>query len=230
MLGTWTFTVEGMPPHPQCGASIQNGVMDVERKITARAYRAKVRSEATYEKCQGTGVALSSATVRIKDGNLITVDYDEDGWEMDRLRLVDGVMTGNNGKGVSTRWVRDDGSTSESGLTEEQLAALDALMREIRPEVVDTLRESYFEMIWKALERVGDLPRDEAKQVTGIMIERMTDCMVDEFDELARNQLAPAQDMLVQDQAVLMFDPEAEEFIGSECVENAALNAGIRLR
>ncbi|MDJ0906879.1 MAG: hypothetical protein QNI96_12740, partial [Woeseiaceae bacterium] len=98
LLGTWTFDVDGLEPHPQCGESVQSGTLQVERKVTARAYRGRIRMEDSYEKCQGTQTSESMVTVRAKDDDLVTIDYDEEGFEKERLRLKDGTMTGSRSK------------------------------------------------------------------------------------------------------------------------------------
>lgn len=229
MLGTWTFTVEGIDPHPHCGEGVLNGVMDVERKVTPRAYRGTVRTENAYENCETSMLGQSTVTVRVRDAKTITVDYDAEGWQMNKLTFADDVMTGKTHDGLTMRWVRDNGGASIRP-TEQQLADLDAMLTTIEPQVTETLHDHYYEIISRALARIGGLEKDESRQVTSVMVEHMASCMMDQLTRSALAGEIPVGQVLQGRTAVLMFDPAAEEFIGDECVENAALNAGIRLR
>lgn len=229
MLGTWTFTVEGIDPHPHCGEGVLNGVMDVQRKVTPRAYRGTVRTENAYENCETAMLGQSTVTVRVRDARTITVDYDAEGWQMNKLSLVDDTMTGKTHDGLTMRWVRDAGGASIRP-TEQQLADLDAMLTRIGPQVTETLHDHYYAMISNALTRVGGLEQGESRQVTAVMVEHMASCMMDQLTKSTLAGEIPVGQILQGRTAVLMFDPVAEEFIGDECVENAALNAGIRLR
>lgn len=229
MLGTWAFEVEGIDPHPQCGEGILKGVMDVERKITPRAYRGIVRTENAYENCEASMLSQSAVTVRVRDADTITVSYDEDGWPMHKLFLKDGIMTGTTQDGLTMRWMRDHGG-ADIRPSEQQLAELDAFLGQIEPQVSGSLHDFYYELISKALDRTGGLDAEEAGQVTGTMVSHMTDCMMDQVRRSALAGQIPVSQIMQGRNATLMFDPQAEEFIGDECVENAASNAGIRLR
>ncbi len=229
MLGTWTFEVEGIDSHPQCGEGILKGVMDVERKVTPRAYRGTVRTENAFENCEASMLSQSTVTVRVRDADTITVSYDEEGWPPNKLFLKDGVMTGTTQDGLTMRWRRDDGG-ADIRPTEQQLADLYAFLEKIEPQVSSSLHDFYYEMISKALARGAGLKTDEAREVTGTMVGHMTDCMMDQVRRSALAGQIPVSQIMQGRNATLMFDPQAEEFIGDECVENAASNAGIRLR
>ena len=228
LLGTWTFEVDGLEPHPQCGESQQIGTLDVERKVTARAYRGRIRAEDSYEKCRGAQSTESMVTVRVKENGRITIEYDEDGFEMERLRLEDGLMTGSRGKGVSTRWERLLVEASE-GPTEEQIAALDAFLAKVRPDLENTLRGEYREKLRKNLMRTG-LNGDEAGQVADLTIERMTACMVEELRNAVEAQEIPVEKILDDQNVAVIFNPQAMDMRANACIQDAAWNAGVRIR
>lgn len=229
MTGVWTYTASGMEAHPRCGEAISTGEVDIHRKITARAYRANVRTEQSYEKCPGSLFKETTATVRVKD-NLITIDYDEDGWEKDRLRLVDGEMTGEDGKGVSTHWVRAvvTGADDDS-LSEEQLAELETFLALLGPRILESLDEEYAKALQKGLGRTG-LEEEDAAGVAELTLERMSDCMVDMIRKEAITQQVPLGEILKYDSTIRGFNPKDVEFRGLDCVDDAFMNAGVRIR
>jgi len=229
MLGLWSFEVSGVEAHPRCGEAINTGEMDIYRKIAARAYRANVRAEQSYEKCPGSQFQETTATVRVKD-NLITVDYDEDGWSMDRLRLVDGVMTGDNGKGVSTRWERAvDSTPDDDSLSEEQLAELEEFLDLVEPRILESLSDEYTKVLQKGLGKTG-LEDADAAGVAELTLERMSACMVDMIRKEAITQQVPLGEILKYDSTIRGFNPKGVDFRGLECVDDAFMNAGVRIR
>ncbi len=228
LLGAWTFEVDGLEPHPQCGESLQTGTLEVERKVTARAYRGRVRTEDSYEKCRGTQTSESMVTVRVKDDGLVTIDYDEEGWEMERLLLKDAAMTGSRGKGVTTSWQRKpDEVTTE--LTAEQITALDAFLTQVRPDLEQSLRGEYREKLRGNLVRTG-LTGEEAGQVADLTIDRMTSCMLEEMLKAVEAQEIPVETILEQQNVAVIFNPQAMDMRANACVQDAAWNAGVRIR
>ncbi len=228
LLGTWTFDVDGLEPHPQCGESVQSGTLQVDRKVTARAYRGRIRVEDSYEKCQGTQTSESMVTVRAKDDGLVTIDYDEEGFEKERLRLKDGTMTGSRSKGVSTRWERLPDQVAE-GPTAEQIAALDAFLSQVEPDLTSTLRGEYREGLRKNLVRTG-LNGEEAGQVADLTIDRMTSCMLGELRSAVEAQEVPIQSILDDQNVAVIFNPQSMDMRANTCIQDAAWNAGVRIR
>jgi hypothetical protein len=228
LTGTWAFTVSGLEPHPRCGTSIQQGVLEVERRVTEIAYRGRIRAEDSYENCQGAQISTSMVTIRLKNDNLVTLEYDEEGWEMDRLRLVDGVMRGSRGKGVSTLWERvgDEGS---GALSAEQLAALEAFLAAVEPDLAATLGQEYTPTLVKSLRRTG-LDEGEAAQVAAQTVSRMTSCMLVELRKAVVAQEIPVAEVLEQQDVTVVFDPQSVDMRANTCIQDAAWNAGVRIR
>ena len=229
LLGKWTYTVSGLEMHAQCGPSTDTGELIIERKIAARAYRGRERGERSYEKCKGANVMESSATIRFKEGDLVTVDYDEEGWEMKRLRYVDGELTGIAGGGVSSRWVRADQQGEDSGPTPQQLADLDEFLEQVRPELSATLKVEYFENLRRNLWKSG-LSSEDSVQVAGVTVERMTSCMIDMMRESVMAQEIPVDQILEQQNVAVIFDPRSVDMRSNTCVQDAAWNAGVPIR
>ena len=228
LTGTWQYTVHGLPDHEQCGQQQQVGELVIERRITARAYRGKARSEHSMEKCPGTNVTESGATIRVKDGNLVTIDYDEDNWVIDRLRYVDGRMSGDAGEGVSTTWARLVEQSEDHRLTEQQLADLDEFVATIEPELSSSLSEAFHEKYRKYLYKSG-LSEADASQVADLTVERMTSCMLNMMRKSVVVQEVPIDQMLSQRGVALIFDPNNVDSRTEECIKDAERNAGIRI-
>ena len=229
LLGVWSYTVSGLEPHPQCGAQTQTGELDIYRKITARAYRGNARSEESTEKCQGINFTESAATIRIKDANRVTVDYDEDGWEMDILKFEDGVMTGEVGGGVRTHWVRLNDEDIEAGPTPQQLADLDVFLEGVETELNTSLSEQYYEKLRKALWSSG-LSEEESVQVATRTVERMTTCMLDMMRESVIEQEIPIERILQEQNVNVIFNPQSVDVRTNTCIQDAAWNAGVPIR
>jgi hypothetical protein len=229
LLGVWTYTVSGLEPHPQCGAQTQTGELDIYRKITARAYRGNARSEESTEKCQGINVTESSATIRIKDGNRVTIDYDEDGWEMDILKFEDGTMTGEVGGGVRTHWARVNDQDLDEGPTPQQLAALDVFLEGVEAELNASLGEQYYEKLRKALWSSG-LSEEESVQVATKTVERMTTCMLDMMRKSVIEQEIPIERILKEQNVNVVFNPQSVDVRTNTCIQDAAWNAGVPIR
>ena len=227
LIGQWNYVVEGQEAHPQCGKEIHVGGLVVERKITARAWRGKARGEQSYENCPGMTVTVSAATIRIKDGNLITIDYDEDGWSMDRLRLVDGVMNGEYGNGVTSRWVWAE--EDDARLSEEQLAELEEFLGEVEPELKAELGKLFTERLEENLLKTG-LNQSESGQVAALTVTRMTSCMTMAMRESVLKYEMPLEQVLAGQSAAFIFNPQDPDPRIAECIDAAERNAGVRIR
>jgi hypothetical protein len=228
LLGQWDYVLKGMEPHPQCGEATIVGELVIERKITARAYRGRARGEQTWEKCPGVTVTESAATIRIKDGNLVTIDYDEEGWTMDRLRVDGGKMDGDHGDGVTSQWVRAD-EVGGTDLTEEQIAELGEFLVEVEPELEAELSKMFRERLEKSLYKSG-LSEEESSQVAGLTMTRMTSCMVEAIRESVLRFEMPIEQVLAGQNMALLFNPKNPDPLVAECVEDAEWNAGVRIR
>jgi len=228
LLGQWDYVLEGQEAHPQCGEAIHVGALVVERKIAARAWRGKARGEQSYEKCPGMSVTESAATIRIKDDNLVTVDYDEDGWSMDRLRLVDGVMNGEYGNGVTSRWVWAD-EEDDAGLSEDQMAELEEFLGEVEPELESELGKLFSERLEENLQKTG-LNQSESGQVAGLTVTRMTSCMITAIRESVLLYEMPLEQVLAGQGAAFILDPQDPDPRIAECIDAAEWNAGVRIR
>lgn len=228
LLGTWALEVEGLAPHPQCGASLQTGTLEVERRVTARAYRGRIRVEDAYEGCRGSQATVSMVTIRLKDNGRVTIEYDDDGMEIERLVLRGGEMTGRRSKGVKTSWTRqlDD---VVAGPTTEQIAALNAFLERVRPDLEESLRSEYREHLRKNLVRTG-LTGEEAGQVADLTVDRMTSCMLVEVRNAVDAQEIPVESVLEQQEVAVIFNPESMDMRANACVQDAAWNAGVRIR
>lgn len=228
LTGTWSFTVDGLEPHPRCGESIQEGVLRIERRVTAMAFRGRVRAEDSYEKCDGTQVSESMVTIRVKDDGRVTIEYDEDGWELERLRFADGVLTGSRGKGVSTRWERAAADQADAP-SAEQLAALEEFLGAVEPDLATTLSREYQAVLNENLQRSG-LNEDEAAQVTSQTLARMTSCMLEELRKAVMAQQIPVQQILDRQDVSVIFNPQSMDMRANGCVQDAAWNAGVPIR
>ena len=167
-------------------------------------------------------------TVRVKDDGLVTIDYDEDGFEIERLRIHDGEMTGSRRKGVKTRWERLPEQASE-GPTAEQIAALDAFLSQVEPDLTSTLRGEYRENLRKNLVSTG-LNGDEAGQVADLTIDRMTSCMLVELRHAVEAQEIPVEKILNEQNVAVIFNPQSMDMRANACIQDAAWNAGVRIR
>lgn len=228
LLGTWTFQVDGLDPHPQCGESLQTGTLEVERKVTARAYRGRVRVEDTYEDCRGSQTTESLVTIRLKDDGLVTIEYDQEGMEIERLRLEGGAMTGSRSNGVTTSWQRQADDVA-AGPSVEQIAALNTFLERVEPDLAQSLRSEYREQLRQNLVRTG-LTGEEAGQVADLTIDRMTSCMLLELRNAVEAQEIPVESILERQDVAMIFNPESMDMRANACVQDAAWNAGVRIR
>jgi hypothetical protein len=227
LLGSWAFTVKGRQADPRCGERIETGVLDIERKITPRAYRGKVRTVESSKRCPGSETNRSGATIRVKD-DVVTVEYDEDGWAKDRLLLKGNIMEGSRGDGITTRWERAAQSTGDAP-TAQQLADLENFLTRIEPELKASLEEQFFDNLEKNLARTG-LTGEEASQVAGQTIERMTECMLEELRISVLARKLPIAQVLAQQNLSVVFNPQAMDVQTKQCVEDTSSNAGVRIR
>jgi hypothetical protein len=228
LTGTWQYTVHGLPVHERCGQAQQVGELVIDRKITARAYRGKARSVRSMEKCPGTDASESTATIRVKDGNLVTIDYDEDTWTMDRLRYVDGTMSGDLGDGISTTWQRFEEQGDDGGLTDEQIAEVDEFIGTIEPELNAALVEAFHEKYRKYLHKTG-LSKADSSQVADLTVNRMTTCMLTMMRKSVLVQEVPISQLVSQRGVTFIFDPDNVDARTAECIKDAERNAGIRI-
>jgi len=229
LLGKWMYTVSGLEEHERCGQGTETGDLIIERKIAARAYRGKARAERSFEKCEGASAMESSATIRVKDGNLVTVDYDEEGWTMDRLRFVDGAMTGDAGGGIRSQWVRAEEQGGDDGPTPMQLTDLDAFLETVQPDLFAALSDEYHEKLREAIWKSG-LSSEQSVQVAALTVERMTSCMLDMMRESVIAQEMPIDQILKEQNVAVIFDPRSVDMRANTCVQDAAWNAGVPIR
>ena len=228
LLGTWSYTASGLPDDPRCGEASLSGEMQVTRKIAARAYRGKIRTERSTAKCPGVLVEESALTVRIRDYK-VSIDYDEEEWTKDILYLNGEALTGKGSDGVRIKWTRQAVANIPVEISAAAMSNLERMFGEIHPQLADQLRDVYSERLQKGLQRTG-LNKDEVKQVTELTIQRMISCMFDEVRDNVRAQGATIEKHLERNRAALMLDPRAVDFKGMECVQDAALNAGVAIR
>ena len=163
LLGSWLLTVAGEEADPRCGAIRHTGVLQIERQITPRAYRGNLRFDRTSERCRGSETRSSSVTVRVRD-DVVTLAYDEEGWEEDRLLYKGDSMEGSRGGGITTHWKRPASGVAGDAPTAEQLAQLDAFLGQIQPELTSALEDQYLQNLEKSLGKSG-LSEAEAEQV-----------------------------------------------------------------
>lgn len=228
LTGTWQYTIAGLPVHERCGQEQQVGELVIDRKITARAYRGKARAVRSMEKCPRTDASESTATIRVKDGNLVTIDYDEDNWKMVRVRYVDGTMSGDLGDGISTTLKRIEEQGEDGGLTDEQIAEVDEFIGAIEPELNAALVEEFHDKYRKYLYKTG-LSKSDSSQVADLTINRMTSCMLNMMRKSVLVQEVPLGQLLSQRSVTFIFDPDNVDSRTEECIKDAERNAGIRV-
>ena len=228
LLGEWTYTARGHEPDPRCGAVVHEGVLIIERKITPRAYRGKVRLEESSENCRGTQTGTSGATIRVRD-NVVSIEYDEDGWQKDRLLYDGDTMEGSRGNGVVTFWDRVTEDAAAEGPTTEQLAELETFLEQVKPELESSLNDQFLTNLEKNLGNSG-LSAEEASQVAEQTISRMTSCMLDELRRSVVAQEVPIGQVLGRQDVSVVFNPQAIDIKTNECVQDASWNAGVRIR
>ena len=228
LLGEWSYAAKGHEPDARCGAIVHKGVLTIERKITPRAYRGKVRVEESSEKCRGTQTGSSGATIRVKD-NVVSVEYDEDGWPKDRLLYEGDSMEGSRGNGVVTFWERVTEDAAGQGPTTKQLAELETFLEQVEPALNSSLSEQFLANLEKNLVKSG-LTEDEAAQVAEQTMARMTSCMLEELRESVVAQEVPIEQVLAQQNVSVVFNPQAIDIKTNECVQDASWNAGVRVR
>ena len=137
-------------------------------------------------------------------------------------------MSGSRGKGVSTRWERLPEEVS-SAPTAEQIEALDAFLSQVEPELADSLRTEYLGNLRQNLMRTG-LSGEEAGQVADLTIERMTSCMLEELHKAVVAQEIPIGKILEDQNVAIIFDPQSVDMRANTCIQDAAWNAGVRIR
>ncbi len=203
--------------------------MQVERKITARAYRGRVRSYRSSERCKGNFITESAVTVRVRD-NTVSIDYDEEGWVPDSLVLSGAVMTGTNEKGVVVEWNKQEGGPVKAPATAgADMSELETVLAEIEPMLTSELRSEFGWRLQKGVERSG-LSEEEAGQVVDRTLERMTSCVLDSVRETMRVQNVPLDGSVANRNAGLVLDPRRMDFKSMECIQDAGQNAGVTIR
>jgi hypothetical protein len=229
LLGKWTFEINGLADDLRCGEISEIGEMHVTRKIAARAYRGKVRSQQTSARCSGVVVGESAVTVRIRD-NKVTVDYDEEDWTMDTLVLSGDEMSGRDSDGVASHWVREIVTHDQSGSSATpDTGHLETILGEIEPILTAELRSEFGKRLQRGVERSG-LSEEEAGQVVDRTIERMTTCVLDSVREKLRAQGIPLGESVANNRTVLVLDPRRMDFKNMECIQDAGQNAGVTIR
>jgi len=229
LLGTWTFTATGLPDDPRCGAASGGGELQVTRKVTARAYRGSIRSYRTTERCSGTSVDESALTVRIRD-NQVSIEYDEEGWAADSLVLDGAVMTGRDEHGVVTEWIKQDAIQDQAITTSEaDVAKLEDYLANVEPDIAERLRDYYNQDLQEELENTG-LNEEQAGEITERTIQRMLSCMLDLVRDDFKVEGLSFTEYLRNSNLSRLINPRAVDFRGIECVQDAAQNAGVRIR
>ena len=79
------------------------------------------------------------------------------------------------------------------------------------------------------LRRTG-LSRDESIQVATQTVERMTDCILAMAREQIVAQSLPIDDILADQNATVLLQPENIDYREIECIYEAAQNAGVVIR
>ncbi len=229
LLGKWTYIATGLPDDPRCGATSGGGEMQVTRKVTARAYRGSVRSYRTTERCGGTSIDESALTVRIRD-NQVSIEYDEEGWTADSLVLDGAVMTGSDEHGVITEWIKQDVIQDQAITTSEaDKVKLETYLAKVEPDIAERLRDFYNEDLQEELEETS-LNKEQAGEITERTIQRMLSCMLDLVrDDFEVEGLSYAE-YRRNSNLSLLINPRAVDFRGIECVQDAAQNAGVKIR
>ena len=229
LLGKWTFTGTGHPASDRCGEITLAGELLVTKKITARAYRGRFDVRETTAKCSSVLSRNSGVTLRIK-GDKVSIEYDDDGWESDALVLSHTVMMGKRSNGVATRWTRQTiAATDVRSITPEEESALDALFRELEPGLANELRKHLGGRIRDAIERSG-VEAEEARLMTDQTLDRMTACAVVALKNEIRADPESLERIIAGGRNVPAIDPRSVDFQKIECIQSAALNAGVHIR
>jgi hypothetical protein len=229
LLGKWIFTGTGHPASDRCGEVKLAGELEVTKKITARAYRGKFYVRETTAKCSRELSRNSGVTLRIK-GDKVSIEYDDDGWESDALVLNNSVMTGKRSNGVATQWTRQTAAATDvRSLTLEEKSELDALFRELEPEFADELRRRLGGQIQNAIERSG-VEVKEARLMADQTLDRMAACAVVALKKEVRAEPDSLGHILARGGNGPAINPRSVDFENMECIQAAALNAGVFIR
>lgn len=225
LLGKWKFAVEE-PDDPRCGPSTMVGEMDVRKKITARAYRGATTVRSITERCGQTSESDSGFTLRVKD-NKVSIEYDEESWTSDSLVFDGERLSGFDSAGTPMEFVRQVVAVREP--EPEELAALEAFLQELKPELSREIRAEFGQDMLQNLRRTG-LTRDESVQVATQTVERMADCVLD----MARTEILeknlPIDDVINGRNSTVLLQPENLDYREMQCVYEAAQNAGVVIR
>lgn len=223
LLGIWTVSVTGYPDDPQCGEKSATGEAHVARKIAARAYRGTIRFREVFSKCKRTFASESVLTVRIR-ANKVTVEYDEEGWHSDSLLLNGDEMSGTDSSGVAIHWIRQTvAETVDAPLGAAEVADLESLLGDVKPRLEVALRKEFGSQLQRGIAKSG-LEEEEVGQVVERTLDRMTSCVLDSVRDMVRVQGIPLED------TVVVLDPRRMDFQNMKCVQDAAQNAGVRIR
>ncbi len=229
LLGKWTFTGTGPPASDRCGEITLAGELQVTKKITVRAYRGNFFVRETTAKCRNVLSRNSGVTLRIKEDK-VSIEYDDDGWESDALVLSHSVMTGKRSNGVATRWTRQTTSaTGVRSLTLEEESELDAFFRELEPEFANELRRLLGGRIQAAIEGSG-IEAEEARLMTDQTLDRMAACAVVAFKKEIRADPKSLERIVAGGRKAPAINPRSVDFKKIECIQSAALNAGVQIR
>jgi hypothetical protein len=225
LLGKWTFEVEEADDR-RCGASKTVGEMHVTKKITARAYRGATTVRSITERCGQTSESDSGFTLRVRD-NRVSIEYDDESWTSDSLEFDGERLSGFDSAGTPMEFVRQVVEQREP--EPEELAALDAFLEGLRPELSREIRAEFGQDMLQNLRRTG-LTRDESVQVATQTVERMADCVID----MARTEILeknlPIDDVINGRNSSVLLQPKNLDYREVQCVYEAAQNAGVVIR
>ena len=229
LVGEWAVSGSGFPASDRCGESTLTAKAMVNRKVTARAYRGQFSSQQITERCGVINAFRSDFTLRIRD-NKVTIAYDDEGLESDVLALDGGVMTGRNGKGISTEWVKQgEAEVAARTLTAAEEQQMDEFLGVLQPEFLAELHRLLGRDISGAIEKSG-LNRDDSDLMVDLTLERMSACVVETIKTDIRAQAMPLQKVLASGNALVTTNPRKVDYGNMQCIQDAALNTGIVIR
>lgn len=226
LLGKWTFEVKAAGDDPRCGAQKTIGEMHVAKKITARAYRGSTAMQDVSERCGVLGRDESGFTLRVRDDK-VDIEYDNELWPSESLTLDGDTMSGYDSAGNALEFSRQ--VEQPPAASDADLAKLDEFLHSLAPEFSTALRAEFGQKMLQNLRRTG-LSRDESIQVATQTVERMTDCILAMAREEIIAQSLPIDELLADQSATVLLQPENIDYREIECIHEAAQNAGVVIR
>ena len=77
---------------------------------------------------------------------------------------------------------------------------------------------------------ITGLSGEEAAQVADLTIERMNSCMLGELRTAVEAQEIPVEKILEEQNVAVVFNPQSVDMRANACIQDAAWNAGVRIR